>query len=279
MDKHHTQSGCLYVVATPIGNLGDLSERAKQTLSSVDVVLAEDTRRTQVLLDYFGLSAKLKAMHDHNEGDLVAGLVAQLKAGEHIALVSDAGTPLISDPGYPLLAALRQHPHINVVPLPGACAAIAALSVAGLASDRFVFEGFLPSKSKARRDALQALSLETRTLVFYESSHRISDFLTDAANVLGDGRQASVMRELTKLHETTMHGELSMLVDHFSSADAERRGEFVVVIAGAEDTPVAGLEEALRVATLLLGEMKPSKAAKMASQITGVDRALIYERL
>lgn len=279
MDEHHTQSGCLYVVATPIGNLGDLSERAKQTLSAVDLVLAEDTRRTQVLLDYFGLSAKLKAMHDHNESDLVAGLVAQLKAGARMALVSDAGTPLISDPGYPLLAALRGHADVRVVPIPGACAAVAALSVAGLASDRFVFEGFLPSKSKARCDVLQALALETRTLVFYESSHRISDFLTDAARVLGDTRQASVLRELTKLHETNLSDSLGALAEHFASADAERRGEFVVVIAGAEDAPVADLDEALRVAKLLLDEVKPSKAAKLASQITGVARALIYERL
>ncbi|HRO28513.1 MAG TPA: 16S rRNA (cytidine(1402)-2'-O)-methyltransferase, partial [Luteimonas sp.] len=198
-------AGVLHVVATPIGNLGDLSPRAQAVLGAVDAICAEDTRHTRHLLAQFGIATPLLALHEHNEGEVVQRLVARLLAGESLALVSDAGTPLVSDPGFRLVRAAREA-GVRVSPVPGPSALVAALSVAGLPSDRFAFEGFLPAKASARRERLLALAGEPRTLIFYESSHRIGDMLADAAAAFGGERRAVLARELTKLFETVLDG-------------------------------------------------------------------------
>ncbi|MCB1568916.1 MAG: 16S rRNA (cytidine(1402)-2'-O)-methyltransferase [Xanthomonadales bacterium] len=271
-----TTPGRLHVVATPIGNLGDLSPRALETLRAVAVVAAEDTRHTRQLLAAFGATAKLVALHEHNEAEQCAQLIARMMAGEAVALVSDAGTPLISDPGFRLVRAARAA-GITVSPVPGACAAIAALSVAGLASDRFVFEGFLPSKSSARRERLQAVVHEARTLIFYESSHRILDSLRDMAAVFGAQRPAVVARELTKHFETVLDGSLETLVARIEADSDQQRGEFVVIVEGAAESD-SGAELALgrRIFTALRTHLPPSQAARLAAEISGAPRKALY---
>lgn len=268
-------AGCLYVVATPIGHLDDLSPRAAKVLAEVDLIAAEDTRHTQQLLAAKGLRRPLLALHDHNEAQQVEQLLARLRAGEHLALVSDAGTPLISDPGFRLVRAAREA-GFKVSPIPGACAAIAALSVAGLASDRFVFEGFLPAKSSARRERLQALQDESRTLLFYESSHRIEECLADMAAELGAARQAVLARELTKLFETVLSGSLEALCAQLAADANQRKGEFVVVVQGASENTDARLLEGQRVFALLREHLPASKAAKLAAEISGAPRKALY---
>ncbi len=268
--------GRLHVVATPIGNLGDLSPRALETLRSVDLIAAEDTRHTQQLLSAFGARANLVALHDHNEQAQSAQLVARLLAGENIALVSDAGTPLVSDPGFRLVRAAREA-GIVVSPVPGACAAIAALSVAGIASDRFAFEGFLPSKASARRARLQALAAEPRSLIFYESSHRIVDTLADAAQVFGPERRAVVARELTKRFETVLDGHLPELAQRVADEPDQQRGEFVLVLEGApEEEGGEALALGRRAFALLREHLPPSQAARLAAEISGAPRKRLY---
>lgn len=268
-------AGCLYVVATPIGHLDDLSPRAAKVLAEVDLIAAEDTRHTQQLLAAKGLRRPLLALHDHNESQQVEQLLARLRAGEHLALVSDAGTPLISDPGFRLVRAAREA-GFKVSPIPGACAAIAALSVAGLASDRFVFEGFLPAKASARRERLQVLQDEPRTLLFYESSHRIEECLADMAAVLGAARQAVLARELTKLFETVLSGSLEALCAQLAADANQRKGEFVVIVKGADENTDATLREGQRVFALLRDHLPASKAAKLAAEISGAPRKALY---
>ncbi len=268
-------AGCLYVVATPIGHLDDLSPRAAMVLAEVDLIAAEDTRHTQQLLAAKGLRRPLLALHDHNESQQVAQLLARLQAGEQLALVSDAGTPLISDPGFRLVRAAREA-GFKVSPIPGACAAIAALSVAGLASDRFVFEGFLPPKSSARRERLQALQGEHRTLLFYESSHRIEECLVDMIVVFGPLRQAVLARELTKLFETVLSGTLDELRARLAADANQRKGEFVVMLEGASEDTDARLLEGQRVFALLRDHLPASKAAKLAAEISGAPRKALY---
>lgn len=268
--------GRLHVVATPIGNLGDLSPRALETLRSVDVIAAEDTRHTQQLLAAFGARATLLALHDHNEAAQSTQLVARMLAGENIALVSDAGTPLVSDPGFRLVRAAREA-GIVVTPVPGACAAIAALSVAGIASDRFAFEGFLPNKAAARRERLQSLAAEPRTLIFYESSHRIGDTLADAASAFGPQRHAVLARELTKRFETVLDGSLPTLIQRLATDPDQHRGEFVLIIEGApagEDD--AALVLGRRAFSLLREHLPPSQAARLAAEISGASRKKLY---
>jgi 16S rRNA (cytidine1402-2'-O)-methyltransferase len=268
-------SGTLYVVATPIGNLGDFSARALGTLKAVAAICAEDTRHTRQLLAHFGLEKPLLAVHDHNEGDAVAALVARLLAGESLALVSDAGTPLVSDPGFRLVRAARAA-GIKVSPVPGASALIAALSVAGLPSDRFVFEGFLPAKPKARRDHLAALAAEPRTLLFYESSHRIEETLDDAVAVFGGERKAVLARELTKLFETVLDGTLAELRAQVAADANQRKGEFVLLLHGAEDAPDASIIEGRRLYAKLKDHLPPSTAAKLAAELSGAPRKALY---
>ena len=268
--------GRLHVVATPIGNLGDLSPRALETLRSVDVIAAEDTRHTQQLLAAFGARATLLALHDHNEAAQSTQLVARMLAGENIALVSDAGTPLVSDPGFRLVRAAREA-GIVVTPVPGACAAIAALSVAGIASDRFAFEGFLSNKAAARRERLQSLAAEPRTLIFYESSHRIGDTLADAASAFGPQRHAVLARELTKRFETVLDGPLPALIARLANDPDQHRGEFVLIIEGA---PAGDDDAALvlgrRAFSLLREHLPPSQAARLAAEISGAPRKKLY---
>ncbi len=269
------KKGSLYVVATPIGNLSDLSVRARDVLAQADLICAEDTRHTRHLLHALGLDRPLMALHDHNESDRVQQVLAQLQSGKSIALVSDAGTPLISDPGYRIVRELRAA-GVQISPIPGACAAIAALSVAGIASDRFSFEGFLPAKASARRERLQKLAGETRTLVFYESSHRIEESLTDMMGAFGSHREAVLARELTKLFETVLDGTIASILEKVATDANQRKGEFVVIISGAPEDDDAELREGKRLYTKLVEYMKPSQAAKVAADLSGAPRKALY---
>ena len=267
--------GTLFVVATPIGNLGDLSPRAQEVLRSVAAICAEDTRHTRQLLGHFGVDSPLLALHEHNEEAQAQRLVVRLLAGESLALVSDAGTPLVSDPGFRLVRAARAA-GIPVSPLPGPCAFIAALSVAGLPSDRFVFEGFLPAKASARRERLSALAGETRTLAFYESSHRIAESLLDLRDILGPARPAVLARELTKLFETVLDGTLAELCDRVAADADQRKGEFVVLVHGAGDDADARIAAGRRLYAKLGEHLPPSTAAKLAAELTGAPRKALY---
>lgn len=270
-----TQAGALYVVATPIGNLGDLTARAREVLGAVDAICAEDTRHTRQLLGALGIERPLLALHEHNEAEMAWKLVERLKAGDRLALVSDAGTPLVSDPGYRLVREVRAA-GLKVVPVPGACAAIAALSVAGIPSDRFCFEGFLPAKSSARRERLAALSREPRTLVFYESSHRIEESLADLVAMFGPDREAVLARELTKLFETVLGDTLGGIAAQVAADENQRKGEFVLIVRGCEDDGEARLLEGQRLYAKLAEHLKPSLAAKLAADISGAPRKALY---
>lgn len=269
------QSGILSVVATPIGNLGDLSPRAQQVLRTASVIAAEDTRHSRPLLQHFGIGTPLVALHEYNEREAVAALVARLAAGDDVALVSDAGTPLISDPGFRLVRAAREA-GIDVAPVPGACAAIAALSVAGLPSDRFVFEGFLPPKSAARKARLQHLAGEARTLVFYESSHRIVECCADLRDTFGAAREARLLRELTKVHETCIGMTLGDIAARVATDKEQQLGECVLVVAGRPEEISAELAEGRRVYALLGAELPPAQAARLAAAISGAPRKDLY---
>ncbi len=268
-------TGTLHIVATPIGNLGDLSPRAVATLQSVHAICAEDTRHTRPLLVQAGIERPLLALHEHNEEAQAGALVARLLAGDSLALVSDAGTPLVSDPGFRLVAAARAA-GIRVSPVPGPCAIIAALSVAGLASDRFCFEGFLPAKSAARRARIAELANEPRTLVFYESSHRIEDALADFSLELGPNRRAVLARELTKRFETVLDGSMAELQAQLAADPDQRRGEFVLIVAGAVDDADARLANGRRLYVRLSQDLPPSKAARLAAELSGAPRQALY---
>jgi 16S rRNA (cytidine1402-2'-O)-methyltransferase len=269
--------GELFLVATPIGNLGDVSARARQTLSDVAVVAAEDTRHSGQLLQHLGLAKPLVSLHEHNEAQRADSLVTRLKQGESIALVSDAGTPLISDPGYDLVrAALAQG--IRVIPIPGACAAIVALSAAGLPTDRFAFEGFLPAKASGRRERLDTLCKDERTLIFYEAPHRLTDMLADIATVFGD-RRVVVARELTKQYETFYYGTAQELALRATQDADMNRGEIVVVVAGSPAMArQATAMDADKVLRTLLEELSPAQAAKLTAKLTGEKRSELYDR-
>jgi 16S rRNA (cytidine1402-2'-O)-methyltransferase len=277
MNKVHQNAGVLYVVATPIGNLLDISARALDVLRAVDLIAAEDTRHSKKLLSHYGIGTPLLAVHEHNERDITEKLLQRLIGGEDIALVSDAGTPLISDPGFYLVRAARQA-HLRVIPVPGPSALIAALSVAGLPSDRFLFEGFLPSKQTARRLRLQALATATATLVMYESSHRICASLRDMVDCLGNEREATVARELTKTYETVMHGTLGELVSRVESDSNQQKGEFVVLVQGAPVRERSDVDvEAVRMLEVLLAELPLKQAAGLVAKMTGLSKNVLYE--
>ncbi len=270
--------GSLYVVATPIGNLDDISARALNILRSVALIAAEDTRHSARLMQHFGISTPLAACHEHNERDQGGRFLARLQAGEDVALISDAGTPLISDPGYHLVRQARAA-GIAVVPVPGACALIAALSAAGLPSDRFIFEGFLPAKAAGRRARLEQVKEESRTLIFYEAPHRILECLQDMQAVFGDERPALLARELTKTFETLKGMPLAELAAWVEADSNQQRGECVVLVAGwqAPEGEDAISAEAMRVLNLLLAEMPLKRAAALAAEITGVRKNLLYQ--
>jgi len=271
-----TGTGVLYVVATPIGNLGDISARAREILAAVSAVAAEDTRHSGRLLRELGLERPLVSLHEHNERTRVAELVARLQRGESLALVSDAGTPLVSDPGY-LLVAAAVAAGVVVTPVPGPCAAIAALSASGLPCDRFCFEGFLPSRPAARRRRLGELAAEERTLVLYEAPHRIAGCLDDLVAACGGERRACVAREISKRFETFYRGTLAELAARAKTDADLARGESVVVVEGAPaaEPGAAGLDATLAV---LLRHLPPSAAAAAAAALTGVRRADAYAR-
>ena len=270
-------SGTLYIVATPIGNLDDLTPRARQTLADVDLIAAEDTRHTGRLLSHFGVKTPQKALHDHNESKLVPALIEELLRGKNVALVSDAGTPLVSDPGYRLVAAAHEN-GIAVSPIPGASAVTAALSAAGLPTDRFCFEGFAPSKRTARQAWLRVLVAETRTIVFFESVHRIRESFSDMLDVFGGDRRAFVGREISKLHEQCVQGTLAELAGKIETAAIPDKGEFVIIVSGAEKAQASDID----VDTLImeLAAVLPGKqAAAIAAKVTGEKRNAIYARM
>lgn len=269
------QTGCLWVVATPIGHRDDISARAIETLRSVALIAAEDTRHSRPMLLQHNVATPLVALHEHNEREAVAAIVRRLQQGESVALISDAGTPLISDPGFRLVRAAREA-GIRCIPVPGACAAIAALSVAGLPSDRFVFEGFLPPKTAARRSRLEELASDPRTLIFYESSHRVMESLADMRDVFGAEREAVLARELTKVFETVIGQPLSQLAARVASDPNQQRGECVILVAGCGEDVDAKLAEGRRVFAMLRDALPPAKAAKLAAAITGAPRKSLY---
>jgi len=267
----------LYVVATPIGNLSDISARAIEVLKRVDLIACEDTRHSSRLLNHLNIQKPLLSYHDHNESQQTQNLICKLQAGQSIALISDAGTPLISDPGYQLVKQAHQS-NITVVPLPGPCALITALSASGLPSDRFTFEGFLPAKQQARVETLEKLKTETRTLIFYESTHRIRASLEDMVKVFGADRHAVVARELTKAFETLRGDELANLSEWVKGDANQRKGEVVLLVRGAEaqesdETRV----ETEKVLAVLLEELPVKQAAQLAAKITGGKKNALYQ--
>ncbi len=267
--------GALYIVATPIGNLEDLSPRAKAVLKNVDLIVAEDTRHSKPMLNQFGIETKIRAYHDHNERIQTPVLIEQLQAGMSIALISDAGTPLICDPGYHLLLAAHAE-KIKVIPVPGPSALISALSVAGFSSEKFVFEGYLPARKTARRQRLQQLKGETRTLVFYEAPHRILASIEDAIICYGDERQAVIAKEISKRHENIQRGRLSGLLAWLHSDKDLSKGEFVVVIQG-DKTSQFDTQEASRILKILLADHSVKQAARLTGEIMQGNRNDIYK--
>ena len=270
-------SAQLFVVATPIGHLDDMTFRAVEVLKSVAVIAAEDTRQSIQLLRHFNIITPLTACHDHNENMVIDQLIGRLKNGENIALVSDAGTPLISDPGFKLVRAAQEH-GIRVTPVPGACAAIAALSSVGLPSDRFSFEGFLPSKSSQRLLQLEKLKDETQTLIFYEAPHRILASVKDMAQVFGADRPVGFAREITKTFETIKKMTLAELVSLIECDHNQQKGEIVLVIGGAAkevDLDQLKLDQLL---TRLLEDLSVKAASQLAADLSGVKKKIAYQR-
>jgi len=277
MNSSNTKSGALYVVATPIGNLQDITRRALDVLESVSLVAAEDTRHSRKLLAHYGIGTPMLALHEHNERTATGGLLRRLEAGADIALVSDAGTPLISDPGFHLVRTVREA-GLQVVPVPGPSALTAALSVAGLPTDRFTFEGFLPVKQAARRQRLLELKDTTVTLVFYESSHRIQASLGDILAVFGADREATLARELTKTFETIRQACLAELHAWLTADSNQQKGEFVILVHGAAKPDATAIDAATeRILAVLMAELPLRQAASLTAQISGLGKNVLYE--
>jgi 16S rRNA (cytidine1402-2'-O)-methyltransferase len=272
-----SQAG-LYVVATPIGNLEDISYRAVRLLSEVDLIAVEDTRHSRVLLAHYNITTPMQALHEHNEAQVKGRILERIADGQAIALISDAGTPLISDPGYHLVKAAREA-GLSVYTVPGPSAITAALSVAGLPPDRFAFEGFLPVKAAARRKKLQALGRETRTLLVFESSHRIEASIADMAEIFGGDRLVAICRELTKKFETVLRGPLSEVSRQLAEDSNQSRGEFVVIVDGYEGNGDGALSNAHQMALALLEYLPASQAARVAAQLNDVPRRDVYQLL
>ena len=266
----------LYIVATPIGNLDDITLRAIDTLKRVDLIAAEDTRHSGLLLQHLGIKARLYSLHDHNEQEKAQVLIEKLQAGISIALISDAGTPLINDPGYHLVKACREN-GIKVVPIPGACAAIAALSVAGLPSDKFIYEGFLPAKSKARQDSLASLITEPRTMIFYESTHRLLETLKDMQTIFGADKQIVLAKELTKTWETIVSFPVNELIDWLNQDASRQKGEFVLIMAGYTESNKDIDPKAINTLKLLQKELPLKKAAAITAEIYGLKKNQLYQ--
>ena len=271
-------TGILYIVATPIGNLQDITQRALDTFAQVDLIAAEDTRHSGLLLSHYGIKKPFFALHDHNEQEKAHILVEKLKQGSNIALISDAGTPLISDPGFHLVRQCREA-GIRVVPLPGACAAITALCASGIASDRFCFEGFLPAKSKARKDKLENIAEEDRTLIFYESTHRILDTLEDMQAVLGEGRYIVLAREMTKTWETITGNTIKNLREWLLEDPNRTKGEMVLIVEGKpkSDNNDEISPQAVKALELIAEELPLKKAAAIVAELYGYKKNALYQ--
>ena len=273
------QPSTLYVVATPIGNLADITLRALEVLKQVSAIAAEDTRNTRKLLNYYAIDNQLMSLHEHNEQEKLEKLLQRLNSGESIALVSDAGTPLINDPGYLLVQACREQ-QIAVVPVPGASAVVTALSVSGLATDSFRYCGFPPRQSAKRRQFFEKLSDETATLVFYESSHRIQGCLADALTVFGADRKSCLAREITKLYETFKTASLEEIIEFVEADNNQLKGEFVLIVAGIEATgeqKATGLDVD-KLLEKLLQEMPVKKAAAIVAEVSGLKKNRLYQK-
>ena len=275
--ENSIEKSVLYVVATPIGNLKDMTYRAVEVLSQVDHIAAEDTRHSARLLKQYQIHTPCSALHEHNERQVAHSIIEKIRQGETWALISDAGTPVVSDPGYFLIKEARNQ-NIKIVPIPGPNAAIAALSASGMPSDRFVFEGFLPAKTTARQKHLHSLAAESRTLVFYESPHRLLASLQDLVAVLGGERQAIFARELTKTYETIQQGSLAHILEWVSADAQQLKGEMVLIVAGAEKASASGDEMADTLLSVLLEELPVKQAAHLASKITGIKKNELYQK-
>lgn len=271
-------TGILFIVATPIGNLDDITFRAVQVLKSVDIVLAEDTRHSKKLLLHLDILKPIRAFHEHNEREKTKAIIGEIYSGKSIALISDAGTPLISDPGYFLVAQAKKE-GLKVVPIPGPSALITALSASGLASDSFTFLGFLPSKQTARVKLLKSLVGRTETSIFYESPKRILATLTDMHSIYGDSREVCLAKELTKVFETIQTGSILNLIDYLTIDQNHQKGEFVILISATDKIDIAEAETQLNsLLPILCAELGASKAAKLAAKITGIDKKQCYKR-
>jgi 16S rRNA (cytidine1402-2'-O)-methyltransferase len=275
--ENSIEKSVLYVVATPIGNLKDMTYRAVEVLSQVDHIAAEDTRHSARLLKQYQIHTPCSALHEHNERQVAHSIIEKIRQGETWALISDAGTPVVSDPGYFLIKEARNQ-GVKIVPIPGPNAAIAALSASGMPSDRFAFEGFLPAKTAARQKYLHSLAAESRTLVFYESPHRLLASLQDIVAVLGGERQAVFARELTKTYETIQQGSLAQILEWVSADAQQLKGEMVLIVAGAEKAPPKGHELADTLLSVLLEELPVKQAAHLASKITGIKKNELYQK-
>ena len=270
-------SGTLYIVATPIGNLDDLSKRAKETLEKASYIAAEDTRHTKKLLNFFNIEARLFSLHDHNEKDRAQYIAKLLDDGEDVALVSDAGTPLISDPGYHVVSHLRDLGY-KVSPVPGPSAIITALCASGLPTDKFFFQGFLPAKSKSRKDVMQTWKQQTGTTIFYESTHRINDSIADLMAVFEDDVELVLARELTKTFETFLKGKPSYILQRFEEDSNQMRGEFVVMVDyRPQEDESDNDQEARRILEILLTELPVKQASQLAAKITGLKKNFLYQ--
>jgi len=271
-------TGILFIVATPIGNLSDITFRAVEVLKSVDIVLAEDTRHSKKLLSHLDISKPIRAFHEHNEREKTKAIIGELQSGKSIALISDAGTPLISDPGYFLVAQAKKE-GLKGVPIPGPTALITALSASGLASDSFTFLGFLPSKQTARVKLLKSLVGRTETSIFYESPKRILATLTDMHRIFGDSREVCLAKELTKVFETIQTDSIPNLIDYLTIDQNHQKGEFVILISATDKINIAEAETQLNsLLPILCAELGASKAAKLAAKITGIDKKQCYKR-
>lgn len=269
-------TGVLYVVATPIGNMQDLTLRAQDILTHVDLIAAEDTRHSRYLLNHFSINTPLMALHEHNEQQASQKLLAQLQQGKNIALISDAGTPLISDPGSELTRILHAE-KIKIVPIPGASAVISALSVAGFPADQFIFAGFIPPKENARRQFLENFLAETRTTVFYEAPHRILSCITAMQQVFGEEREITLVKELTKLFETVYRASLPDVIKWLEEEPVRQKGEFVIVLSGAAPQECSIDAETQRILNLARQQLPLKKAAKLVSEITGISKNQLYQ--
>ena len=267
--------GHLYIVATPIGNLGDITKRAIEILQQVDLIAAEDTRRSKILLEHFAISSEIIAYHEHNENKLTPKLIKYLDNGKSIALISDAGTPLINDPGYKLVISAHDK-DIKVIPIPGVSAIITGLSVSGISCNKFIFEGYLPSKTISRKKYLKTLITESRTLVFYEAPHRISELIADMCIIFGSSRRIAIARELTKKHEQILQGTLSSIKLKIETGEIKNKGEFVVLVEGEQENLICN-SEILRINHILLEKLSSKDAIKLTAQITKKKKNDIYK--